>query len=78
MVMERALESVRAKTGESEAQTMKDVRAFATECSRSKFFRMASSSSLKESESATKEFRRENQQVEEASAYLSRSEDLAE
>jgi len=63
-VMERRLENVRSKTGEPETETMEDIRAFAAECARSESLGKISASSLKESESAAGEYRRENQHAE--------------
>ena len=77
-VMERALVSVRRQLGESESESMEDVKAFATEYARSESFRSASSSSIAESSSVGEEFRRASQAASEANAYLSKSRELAE
>ncbi len=77
-VMERALDSIRRRTGDSESEGLEDVRAFAAEYSRSEAFRKAATSSLSDAESLSEEFRQGRQYAEEASAYLTKSEDLSE
>ncbi len=77
-VMERALDSVRSRLGESEARGTEDVRAFAREYARSEEFREASTVSVSGASRTSEEFRRAHQLATEAGASLSKSTELSE